>query len=333
MSPHWESSDRPLFIRTVWKDGQRHVLLKKEKPTAETLRHSSPRSSTKSPRTSTSATITNMRVSSFKIFKGFEKFGRSDQLVTCKTNSDQPRIRTVDKTCSTATLVKRYQTAASIKKLSLSIKSNSIDLTEARHRGREYNEDAKCIQCSPLGLNNPESNVLSQRVLVWLDLALQNNDVDKNMKPLIDKLHCKRYGTPQKKTKMSKNPKSAPVYLKEKFTSFDELSDTFHIGPVPELMKKVESRFFENNSSSDNSNNSGSSINTDEQPIISSTVENDIEIPIISDEVVSDKIMTAKRQLHIFMPGLQNKRDDCESSILSSTLSAYSSHKCPMFCS
>lgn len=329
MSLHWESSKRPLFIKTIWKDGQRHVLLSKEDPTIKIRRHITPRSPKKTPRTcKTSAvtTVSNIRVSSFKLLEDIKNVDRNEKLTRCKSSPNHSNFRTVvDKTYSVASFPKNCQPSSPTKKVNLSIKSNSIDLT--RYPYREYIEETKCIECSPLSLNNPESSILSQRVLVWLDLAFQSSDIDENIKPLADRLNCVPYA--QKKPTIIKNRKSAPVYIKEKSTSTNELNEMFHVGPAPELIKMGDQRVSTNSSSSDNPEKRS---DTEEPPIISSTVENGIEMPEISNEVNSDKIVTLKRQIHIFMPGLENKRDDCESSILSSNLSTYSSQKFSVLC-
>lgn len=36
---HWETSKKPLFVKTFWKDGQRHVILQKEENKIKTSKY------------------------------------------------------------------------------------------------------------------------------------------------------------------------------------------------------------------------------------------------------------------------------------------------------
>lgn len=317
MPPHWESSNKPLFIKTIWKDGQHHVLLKKETFTNQIPRYSSPRTPKRSPRINqlTSEGPSNIRISSFKLLD-MKQMNRRDTLIRCKTSPHSEISNRIDSI--NPNFAKQKEVGLSNKKLNLTIKSNSIDITENRYECG-YIEASKDIECRTLGLNNPELNILSQRVLVWLDLALQQNKkVDKNIAFQNNKVSHIPSTLPQKTVKVLKARKSAPIYVKEKETCFNDLNEIFHVGPVPELTKTSNSRSTSSRSFSEDLEHRINLQGVEEQLFISSIIENGLEVPNITDKMESVKTNPLKRQIHIFMPALQNKMDDCESSILSS---------------
>lgn len=312
MRPHWESSKRPLFIKTVWKDGQRHILLNNENNLKNKVQHSSPRSQNKSLRTfmsSKDSTNSNFKISTFKLLDSIKNFDRCEKLSRCKTSLPQRKLTAVKKTVNSS-IIKRQQSVTLDKKCNLSIKSYNINLNNAKYFYQSYVDENKCC---PFICSNFEFNSLSQRVLVWLDLALQNNEWEKNPKSIANRLNSINYDE-----KKIPNLKSAPVHPKAKNASFTDLSDTFHIGSAPEIARGTKLSFSKQKTSFSNSDSFENNDTAKDLPFISSSLENITEIIAIPDEAICDKYLRMKRQIHIFMPALKDKKDDSESSILNS---------------
>lgn len=322
MPRHWESSRKPLFIKTIWKDGQHHVILNENEANLRKKgSHSFHWPYSKKSRTNKSSgviTASNIKVSSLKLYAGINSSDRS--LVRCKTGVNISKIRQSETPSSTDNVIKRHQSAAPYKKLSVPFKYNSIDLYESKKSCLECIEGSKWIECNPIGATNQEPNILSQRVLVWLDLALQTINTKRHIKPLIERLNS--VPTIQEKSRVSKNHKSAPLDLKEKSTIVKNTTDTFQAVPATEGIKTCSHFSCDCPFQELNSSQTKDSDEIEIQSLLSSFVENNIKMPTISSEVNANKIASIKRQIHIFMPDLQSKRDHCESNLLDSASSS-----------
>lgn len=89
MVTHWESSRRPLFVKTVWRDGHHHVLLENEPPLSDSLKSDEHkrRTARRSTKSAVPASVpqTHLNVTPIKlILSGVAGF---QQVKRCKTSS------------------------------------------------------------------------------------------------------------------------------------------------------------------------------------------------------------------------------------------------------
>ncbi|RZB40729.1 hypothetical protein BDFB_008743 [Asbolus verrucosus] len=169
----WESSSRPLFVRTVWRDGHRHVVLREDDVAspARTSRRSVSSTSRRSAKPPPTPDNSGFKVPSVKLLlAGW----RGPKTRRCKTEA---RSREYVKTAITIDIIPsdsvRYSdinkqvSFDNVKKLSA--KSSSFEVTETPP---PFSYDNYCVE---------QFASLSERVMIWLDLAIQNHKQFKNI--------------------------------------------------------------------------------------------------------------------------------------------------------
>lgn len=168
----WESSNRPLFIKTVWKDGQHHVIFKKEEEetfirTARSARKN-PVSSRKKPNAENSgnfkvpsvklilAGLKNFKNENFKLKKSEKREFIKSAITVDVIPSDSVRFSDLNKQVFFKNERRKFKSS------SMEVKNNSENLSPPPFSYSDYYFDQ----------NN---TTLSERVMIWLDLAIQNN--------------------------------------------------------------------------------------------------------------------------------------------------------------
>lgn len=163
---HWESSRRPMYIRTVWKDGQHHVVLDKTK---EIHQEESPsfrkRPTATTQRTTKSAGSVNFNVSSVRVLlTGVKRFRN------CSKDFREKSIER-PKTWNSST----YNRQATCRNLNNEVNFDTI-------RGFKPPTVTKPLEvsfCEERQIKVLE-NSLSEKVMVWLDLANhQDSEIEK----------------------------------------------------------------------------------------------------------------------------------------------------------
>lgn len=308
MVTHWESSKRPLYVRTIWKDGQHHVILDKTKEKEVNLstykRSKQCPSSQSTHRTSKSASAgVNLKVSSVRVLlsgiKAF-KHGHKESKITQKSN-ERPKTWTgpVNR-CETCKNSNKEITFSAIRGLKPSnlYKSNTLDsdLNESHIQEKFH--------------TNILDNALSEKVLIWLDLATNNSQLEKEIRT-----ECTV--TAQACHMASKWDKQLEHACCNEDTA-EEIVDS-------SILKNTSPRYDENGKETIvvYSNEETEIPRENFYHVLTPTVHN--EDFTYREETVEEEIETAvnsvKRQLHIFMPNLPKKSSDCDSSILSSKIS------------
>lgn len=301
MVTYWESSKRPLYLKTIWRDGQHHVVLEKEDVMLQQRPPSSARSilSRKAKSAIAALPITNLNVPSIKLF-----LGDSKDCVSTKDNKSR------SKRCKTGpswkTLLSSRNNNEKDKNLNLYIKSNSVDVSEGRvtenfsHYLTYTNYMEHC------------NNTLSERVLVWLDLATQNGNQIKQLKiesqrlPVISHPNNQFVKVPLKRRCLSNHQINETSFFVEGITTTAMSTKT----ALPDAEKVVLNITAES---------------LQEEILVTSEIEQNIVIEKMEeDSDDNSKGTMIKRQLHIFMPDLPKKYSDCDSSILSSQISGSS---------
>ncbi|XP_074033569.1 uncharacterized protein [Leptinotarsa decemlineata] len=328
MVAHWESSKRPLYVKTIWKDGQHHVVLREETSQPPKKWEKSPNSA-RIVKSATGSYSSNLNVSSMKLLKPSLSDG-SDTLRRCKTS-----VKCHHKS-SSKRLNKQVSFSVPLEDktntFGLSIKSNSIDIGDSGTPC--YTASRQCPTAGPednianyITYNTfleSSSDSLSERVMVWLDLATQtSNNFDQKTQPL-------RVVTAESAAKKKQNNFSRHRCLSScQPIAFEEKPKrVFQVEGVSQSLQFT-------NSSVLNKNNrvfdEDETLISEDKPVskmlVSSTVEeNYVSKPIENGDCFRKKF-GVKRQLHIFMPDLPKKFSDCDSSVLSSKLSNCSIQK------
>ncbi|XP_057654167.1 uncharacterized protein LOC130892665 [Diorhabda carinulata] len=295
MVTHWESSKKPLYVKTIWKEGQHHVILNCKEHSRQYKNPSMTRC-TYNKRTVKSAPSTNanLNVSTFKLLENEEpKSSRR-----CRTGRNV-RIKSSVKTV-TAELSLNLAVETSMKSVPLVVKSQNVDV-------EKHIEDF---------LEQPLVDSLTDRVLMWLDLAIQNGHYPKtiNLNPPLEVFATQPVA------------KKRHIFAKHRFSSlrtghYEITKYTFKVEGVTQTLQ-----------TSDNSRSDFAILEEDidkidgreeeEDGLISSRLEENVapENIVIPEE--SSKKIGVKRQLHIFLPSLQknsgfndlNNQFDCCSS-------------------
>ncbi|KAF7279848.1 hypothetical protein GWI33_006656 [Rhynchophorus ferrugineus] len=287
MVMHWESSQRPLYVKTIWRDGQHHVILDKNKEhplelTSSFRKQKSAIKSQSNRRTSKSATVkmssAKMLLSNVGRFKSVDHQWKPthDPDLMVKPLSGRQTVTCQEMVVNT---MKTSRTSRLLKTESGGISSKSMYIDSSR------------------ALDNP----LSDKVLVWLDLAVQSGNLSKKLNPM----------------QGNHTPEPVKMYVHASSPTNTctprETVDSSILKQQPEYAASGEVIVFSKQEKD--------------------TVEDDfyhILTPRIKDQNICNGIMESKkrgasptkRQLHIFMPNLPKKTSDCDSSILSSIMSS-----------
>lgn len=310
MVSHWDSSKRPLYVKTVWRDGQHHVLLNDQQTPKQPKKSTKKYPSEKRPIKSAPLTnYTNLNVSSVRILNTDE----TKSTRRCKTGVKK-RLKTAQKLTFNCQEVSNNLT----KELQLNIKSNTLEIDIKEKY--TTNDNLENINDTCLDLTNfkqPQFNSLTERVLMWLDLATQNGDFPNyiNLNPDLE------YNNPQPAFKKRQR------FAKQRcFSSYQANCDykinnlSFHIEGTSQALQLANSARNHNS--------------TFEEDVIKDVEEDSVEENLVSsrlEEVFAPEEIVAppseakmnysvKRQLHIFLPDLKKRIGFCDSD-LSSQLS------------
>ncbi|EFA11899.1 hypothetical protein TcasGA2_TC004056 [Tribolium castaneum] len=169
----WESSKRPLFIRTVWKDGHHHVLFKKEDET-RTRARKNPGTARRHPDLSTpQVPPVTLFLSGLRSFSEHAKIRKS-----AKTD------RKFAKSALTVDVIPGD-----------SVRFSDLNKQVFFQNEKKIHFKAKSLEVERENLETPPpfsyenfcmdqfNTTLSERVIIWLDLAVQNNKVIKILPP------------------------------------------------------------------------------------------------------------------------------------------------------
>ncbi|XP_050294279.1 uncharacterized protein LOC126734627 [Anthonomus grandis grandis] len=303
MVTHWESSRRPLYIRTIWKDGQHHVILDKAKEKSNeqstSRRTKQSLSSPNSHRTTKSATAgSNLKISSVRVLlSGIKSFKNS-----CKTGKIREKSVERPKTWVQPVVARQITCKNLNKEVAFEPRPT---LTKCNTVEKDINDSLaeKCLD-----------NALSEKVLLWLDLATHTSQTPpkdytvtaqacilkakeaKEMQELIEESrndnvasdHIILESSILKNCSPREEDQSIVVYSSQELTLNDCQQSFYHL--VNPTFAKTEEEY--------------------------SYQEQEKE-----ETEEKEKSYTAKRQLHIFMPNLPKKSSECDSSLLSSKMS------------
>ncbi|KAG5864986.1 hypothetical protein JTB14_036349 [Gonioctena quinquepunctata] len=322
MVTHWESSRRPLYVRTIWKDGQHHVVLHEENS-----RHSQKTGKThNTTRTVKSATVSyssNLNVTSMKLLNNAGSTECAKTTRRCKT-SVKDRLQ--------VTPLKHLQKQVSFNiplddktnTLGLAIRSNSIDISEQRtcYDGDKSDDNiARFITYN--SFIEPVNDSLSERVLVWLDLATQHGNGFNQEKSELLRVVTAQPVVKKKQNNFSRHRCMSSCHP----TDLNEPKSSFQVEGVSQSLQFTNRSILRNNENCNESNAIFEQSSTPEL-LVSSKLEENFVPGAIEDKDDFRNTLGVKRQLHIFMPDLPKKFSDCDSSVLSSKLSNCSLQKC-----
>ncbi|KAH1005002.1 hypothetical protein HUJ04_006084 [Dendroctonus ponderosae] len=288
MVTHWESSRRPLYVRTIWKDGQHHVILDKTKENyldTPSSRRSKPSSSQFNHRATRSAgSAVNFNVSSVRVLlSGIRRF---------KSGGKETRTRNAP------------QTFTRIGGEFVSCKNLNNEVTFEAIRGlpppslKKRNSAAKDLQTTP---KVSSDNALSKKVMNWLDLSKHSDRKQAKLK--------KECFVDQQSEELpeccvfSQSPKTEDSSVLKKSPKQSGNNQEIIVYSSEEVQLPDEEHFYH--------------VLTPR----TTTEEYTYEEEYNADDPSERKVDCERRQLHIFMPNLPKKSSDCGSSIFSSKLS------------
>lgn len=333
MLTHWESSKKPLFIKMVWKNGQHHALLKKEQST-ENLKLNTSNFNQKTTRMTKSAVNkipSNLNISSVKLLDSARQSASySARQSTCQTRNSARMCKTPTTFREKSNLVKKNSSIKKIaeenslqtninkndEKLDLTITPTNIEINDPNQTKRETSSTFSCLNIN----TDIPNNSLSERVMVWLDLATQMENCSQSLQ------------------KVASNPtieKKSHIFAKHKksFSSsldidhfYKRRKSEFYIEGINVNVQLPKSIFSNQDIENENCVNF-TQINSFadsyfKEPLVSSESEENVSVDI-NEDVLPKKIFM-KRQLHVFIPSLGKKISDCDTSLFSSSLSNYS---------
>lgn len=335
MTSHWESSTKSLFVRTVLVNGRRHAILNENDPHA-TIKFQVK----KSKRASNSAKISknsptkrnspvaseNMGVSSVKVYlAGYRSYqkrrsAKHPENLQQTNLHDTISINVVPPAhLSLKTIVGDFsldRKKATVKDLKVSGFSTSLDCSQ----GRAPKEKTFLLNC------NDQYNALSDRVIMWLDLATQTigtSDVENSLGRKHDIRN--RISTALVCTNLQKRiPVHVPLKPRLK-TCIPKTS------PIPESREEEKKDNDWDNpilsitqlrSDAEDGQSIRNVIPNRRMPLITSRREhNDEEVTNLRSKVKL-RMEMSKRQLHIFIPNISKRLSDCASNFSSMTKSS-----------
>lgn len=281
MVTHWESSRRPLYVRTIWKDGQHHVILDKTKENfldTPSSRRSKPSSSQFNHRATRSAgSAVNFNVSSVRVLlSGVRRF-----------KSGGKDTRTRDAPQSFTRIGGEFVSCNNLNK----------DVTFEAIRGfwppsfKKLNSATKDLQTqtTPTVLSD---NALSKKVMTWLDLSTHSDQ-----KKLVD-----QSGNLPECCVISQSSKAEDSSVLKKSPRQSDKNQDIVVYSSEEVQLPDEEHFYH--------------VLTPR-----TTTEDTYDEEYNIEDASEPRVNCERRQLHIFMPNLPKKSSECGSSIFSSKLS------------
>lgn len=343
METHWESSKRPLFVKTVWMNGHRHVLLKRNETNLDYTQNKSNRKNvgrtTTFPDSSRSINSTEhskqLQIKTVSIFlSGIRKFKEvgiphehnNSRKTIFKTYTidvmptDSVKLKNFNEEI-TFTKLKHYQEGVPpVNRINYFQQNNGkcnpeINSNNIAYGHEKLNDSTKLIDNIQYSYCDDRLiNSLSDRVMVWLDLAAQNGDGEEKL--IQNKLNTqktlhskKRVVTAQVYSNIQRKKSAAIVKMVKRTNgeeNFDDKNNNEILKPDSSILKNMRI------------NNTNSYVNEVTENIISRLEGDDMHL--IKEKSAHKMHDNSKRQLHIFMPNLPKKSEinsNCSSKISS----------------
>lgn len=315
LQPRWETSKRPLFIKTIWTNGYHHPVLfdddsiikdyhktnYKERRTKSAIVlknkwNDSPRNDEDDRNENKCLKITTIRLLLAGI-RGFKEASHTHTSTSPITN-DEDSI-TIDVLPKDTVKFKdlndeisfQHQPKPITKRTKFyNAKSSSFDVTT--YQNTATNKSKLNCDCNDL-----INNTLSERVMVWLDLAASQGD-DK--KRTVNNASNNQKTVKKRGAQITRIPINKPKEGKR--ITFDESQNKFFLNNADHsILKGI--KLYSNQVNGGNNNNSNNSRKREEK------------LRLNCEDSQRDKIkLDVKRRLHIFMPDVPNK-NDCDSSL------------------
>lgn len=328
MQTRWESSRRPLFIKTVWADGYHHPVLFNGDSTINEFKSTCKERRTKSavvqhdlnftsPRDDISAESNSenkcLKISTIRLLlAGIRSFKEAKHCHSPSSHTLDDSY-TIDVSPKQCIKLKNLNNEVSFnppkqasKRNKFYSKSCSLDVND--NQQSDYHKMHSKEQCRCNLSEEAINNTLSERVMVWLDLAAQNSDEKQpNHKSNNNAKNKKRGITAHVCTDIHKrmSNKSKADKSVTKRISFDE-SQTFNtyktmVNTDHSILKGVKL---------DGQAQSRVKPNCEKIDDVSSLISSKDEGNVDRVQITRD----TKKRIHIFMPDIP-KKFDCDSSL------------------
>lgn len=314
MQTRWETSRRPLFIKTVWVNGYHHPVLfnddsvinesksvHKERRTKSAAMYnwnSSVRDDEKTDDKCLKITTIKLLLAGIRNFKDVSNNKHNH-------TASSPMITNAEESYTIDVLPKE---TIKFKDLNNEITFNQLKCNTSK-RNNFYNSKSssfdvpttfktrKLLQCD---CNDDINNTLSERVMVWLDLAAQSGN-DKNLQNLSN--NNKKNGKKRGMTAQAYNKANVKVKNNDKRISFDIVDDMkeFVNNPDQSILKGVKL------STTNNNQIVNGKLRINE-------TNNETSIDVEYSQRDKPRTKDTKRRIHIFMPNVP-KKIDCDSSL------------------
>lgn len=320
----WESSSLPLFVKTIWADGYRHVILRHEDPLAHDAANTpksrsrlssscslkSNKSCTKNERVNTQ----NLKVQTVKLLLAGTS-SKNNETDTCGlykehqicdgaltvnvTPNQQVKTRNLNKE------IHFWNNQLLCRKLPKHGQLKSTPRNEAGPSRLDMDTLASSIKFDTF--NSNKTDTLSERVMVWLDLAHSGNVA----------------GATVAKNEATHRVSTARTYSTRKMFSLDEKSEENWRDELPmyQTPSKPEDGCQKPMNNGDDSilkspRQKNEVFVVDKQKrVVSKRREGKVPVELQSPRAKSVKGEMFRRQLHIFLPVLPKKSSDCGSTL------------------
>lgn len=285
MACYWESSQRPLFVKSVWQNGYRHAILSKEDPAAKSksprLRPRSQNSQERRP--SLSKNNENLNIPAVQLLLANARRKKRDSTKASPSNREK---------------LQKSLTFDVILREDIKITSKNNILTKKPNPFSSFTCEKTILATDKLQQN---SKSLTERVLLWLDLAGKQTKTKK-----YEYINGKKL--PEKQTSLQEFPKISV--------------DNFECKEIQIIDDGIESRFDSDFSilGQQAFEPSKIKIGFDEDLFRVANVEG--ENVLVRKECLENfSKSTTKRKVHIFIPNIDNTIPECLSECSNSILS------------
>lgn len=283
MPCHWETSQRPLFVKSVWQNGYRHAILSKEDPAAKTK---SPRLRTTSQSSQERRPKSTKNDETLKIPAVQLLLANARRMKRENTKTAPPNREKLQKSLAFDVILRE----------DIKITSKNNILNKDNNTYSAFNCE-KAIYATDMIQQNSKS--LTDRVLLWLDLAGRQTKTKK-----CDNFDGRRF--PEKQTEFARI-----------------IEDNLESKEIRIVADQIENRFDSDFSILGNQNFEPSKVEIEfeENQFTIANVEG--RNLLIRKECLENRFpkSTAKRKVHIFIPSIGNKIPDCPSECSNSILS------------
>lgn len=352
----WESSSRPLFVKTVWIDGHHHVVLGNEDPASKRPKKSRSRVSSSCSINSTVSRTSgkeNIHVQNFKIstvkliLAGIHAQSAKPNRVNCEfpPSYSFDEAITVDVSPNECIKVKNFNKDVEFSKKPPCSKLHKFRSSQKYSPEKQLNYDRDHHKNYGSAFINSylknetvfnEHNTLSERVLMWLDLATNSGNTHQrlNVPPQNDRFKrvstAKAYTTKQKRIfrEETLNDRRPSHLLTNDISLHPE--NSMQSGEICHQAEKLN--VHDSVVKSGRSPRDGNEVfvvqnkqkRVEEMRLVSTAVkENTASADLqIKRTKGLKRPETAKRQLHIFLPNLPKKSSECDSLLTVSSKSS-----------